>query len=291
MGSGEDAKRFLLHMRMTFNFVLSPLYAWGAFLTGKPIGGEFAVGFVAFHVFLYGGTNMFNSYYDRDEGPIGGLEQPPPVDSGLLWGSLALKAIGLLMALPLGWEFSLCYGTFLLYSVVYSHPTIRVKRRPLLSAVTVFLGQGLVGFAAGWTANGNTIQQLARSTPLIAMLGGALLTTGIYPLTQLYQIAEDEHRGDLTLTRWLGSKGTFVTVSLLLLTAAACIGYTFWSLGHRISCVLLTAYFLFALGAMALLFRLLPSLTARQIYRRVMTFNYLNAALLLVVLAVHLLTE
>jgi len=54
----------------------------------------------------------------------------------------------------------------------------------------------------------------------------------------------------------LGSKGTFVTVSLLLLAAAACIGYTFWSLGHRRSCVLLTAYFLFALGAIALLFRL-----------------------------------
>jgi 1,4-dihydroxy-2-naphthoate octaprenyltransferase len=123
------------------------------------------------------------------------------------------------------------------------------------------------------------------------MLGGALLTTAIYPLTQLYQIAEDKQRGDLTLTRWLGSSGTCITVSLLLLTAAACIGYTFWSLGDRITCVLMTAYFVFAVGMIALLFRFMPSLTARQIYRRVMAFNYVNAALLLLVLAFHKLAE
>ena len=36
----------------------------------------------------------FNSYYDRDVGPVGGLEQPPPVAESLLAFSLAVQAIG-----------------------------------------------------------------------------------------------------------------------------------------------------------------------------------------------------
>src|SRR5262249_5871011 len=118
-GSLAYWSRFLLHLRLPFNYVLAPLFVWGAFVSGTAPGRRFLLGFVAFHVFLYGGTNMFNSYFDRDEGPIGGLERPPPVDFGLLVGSLVLKAIGLLMATFCGTAFVMCYLLFTLYSVTY----------------------------------------------------------------------------------------------------------------------------------------------------------------------------
>jgi hypothetical protein len=121
--------RFVLHLRLKFNYVLAPLFVWGAFISGASPEWRFWLGFVAFHVFLYGGTNMFNSYYDRDDGPIGGLERPPPVDRGFLIGSLTLKVIGLLLACGVGGAFVVCYLLFVAYSVCYSHPAIRIKKR------------------------------------------------------------------------------------------------------------------------------------------------------------------
>jgi len=49
------------------------------------------IAFVALHVFLYAGATAFNSYYDRDEGPVGGLERPPPVLPALLPVALGMS--------------------------------------------------------------------------------------------------------------------------------------------------------------------------------------------------------
>jgi UbiA prenyltransferase family len=280
--------RFVLHLRLKFNYVLAPLFFWGAFVSGVPPGPRFWLGFVAFHVFLYGGTNMFNSYYDRDEGPIGGLERPPPVDRGLLIGSLALKVIGLLLACAVGVGFVVCYLLFVAYSVCYSHPAVRIKKRPLASALTVFAGQGIVGFAAGWLASGGLLPDMLTPTGLTGGLGGAALVSGIYPLTQIYQLADDARRSDMTLARWLGTKDLFWYIMILLGVGGACAAFVFSQKGFPMESALLVAYFVGILIYLAQFSMQVPRLAPLQIYRRTMRFNYVNSTLLLVLLGLHL---
>jgi 1,4-dihydroxy-2-naphthoate octaprenyltransferase len=276
--------RFVLHLRLTFNYVLAPLFVWGSFATGTVPDWRLWLGFVAFHVFLYGGTNMFNSYYDRDEGPIGGLEHPPPVHRGLLIGSLALKMIGLGLACLMNVPFVVCYCLFMLYSFSYSHPGIRIKKRPIASALTVFVGQGIVGFAAGWFASGGGFYALTQPTSLVAGLGGSLFVSGVYPLTQIYQLEEDRRRADMTLARWLGPDNTLRYSQILLGAGAACVGFVFWRQGFRVECGLLAVYFVGVLVYLQRLGRAVRALDPVTIYRRVMRFNYANSSVMLLVL-------
>ncbi len=51
--------------------------------------------FVILHLCLYTASNSFNSYYDRDTGPIGGVEHPPMPTRELLHWSLGLDALGI----------------------------------------------------------------------------------------------------------------------------------------------------------------------------------------------------
>src|SRR5205085_10044617 len=110
--------------------------------------------FVAFHIFLYTGITAYNSYYDRDEGPIGGLEYPPPVRSSLLPLALVMQTLGLLLALGTGATpvFIGIYMVFVVLGILYSHPRPRWKANPWLSALVVCGGQGGLGFLAGWAA-------------------------------------------------------------------------------------------------------------------------------------------
>jgi hypothetical protein len=100
----------IVHLRLHYQLVLlSPLFIWGFLLGGKVPSIRAGLGFLAFHVFLYGGITAYNSYYDRDEGPVGGLRFPPPVSEALLGFSLAVQAIGLVIALFVGIEFTVLY--------------------------------------------------------------------------------------------------------------------------------------------------------------------------------------
>ena len=61
--------------------------------------------FVIIHLFLYPASNGYNSYFDKDEQSIGGLKNPPPVNKGLYYLSLAFDLVALLLGLFIGWEF------------------------------------------------------------------------------------------------------------------------------------------------------------------------------------------
>src|SRR5262245_17257465 len=97
-GTAADLYLYWKHLRVPFQLSLAPLFLWGYFL-GNPSRGSsfslislttFVVGFCSFHLFLYAGITAFNTAYDRDEGPVGGMLNPPPVPRYLLAFSLAV---------------------------------------------------------------------------------------------------------------------------------------------------------------------------------------------------------
>jgi 4-hydroxybenzoate polyprenyltransferase len=194
------------HLRLGFNLVLSPIYLWGVWLAGGTLAdGRVLLGWLALHVFLYGGTTAFNSYYDRDEGPIGGMRHPPPVARGLLWWSLGVQAAGLPLAWLVGPAFFAAWLVLFVVASAYSHPATRWKARPGSALAAVALGQGGVGFLAGWwavapaTAGLEALADVTRPEVLVGVLTTALLLSGLYVVSQAYQTAEDRRRGDLTL--------------------------------------------------------------------------------------------
>ncbi|MBV9356541.1 MAG: UbiA family prenyltransferase [Chloroflexi bacterium] len=202
-------RALVVHLRVPFQLLLAPVFLWGWLLGGGGLTVRFALAFVTLHVFIYGGVTAFNSYYDRDEGPVGGLERPPPVLPELLPFSIAVQVVGLLLALLVAAPFALACVGFVVLSTAYSHPAIRLKAYPWVSMLTVGFGQGVLAYLAGWVGAGASLAELAGAIGLLGLTAATLIILGLYPLSQLYQVEEDRARGDRTVAVAWGSRRCF----------------------------------------------------------------------------------
>jgi 1,4-dihydroxy-2-naphthoate octaprenyltransferase len=213
------ARTLLVHLRLHFQLLLVPVFLWGWLVAlhdhgggaGRPLTRGVVVAFVCLHVFLYGGATAFNSYYDRDEGPIGGLEQPPPVVPALLPFSLAVKVAGLVLAAFVDVWFLAIAVLLVLLSVAYSRSWPRLKGRPWGSLLTVGTGQGVLVYVAAWAAVRGDVPSVLDATAVLGAVAAAGLIVGLYPLTQLFQMDEDRARRDRTVAVAWGARGSFAT--------------------------------------------------------------------------------
>jgi 1,4-dihydroxy-2-naphthoate octaprenyltransferase len=195
------------HLRLPFNLLLAPIFLWGVLLAGGSlVDRDVWLAFISLHVFLYGGTNAFNSYYDRDEGPIGGMLEPPRVDAGLLPFSLLFQLLGVPLAWLVGESFLVAWLALFVVFTAYSHPLVRLKANPALALGAVALGQGGIGFIAGWLTVRSDPGALWSADALLGALTTCVLLAGLYVVTQSYQVDEDRRRGDRTLPVILGPR-------------------------------------------------------------------------------------
>ncbi len=234
----SPAKNFLIHLRLPFQALLVPFMLLGAALARGRTTWRFALAFFVLHVCFYGGTTAFNSHYDKDEGPIGGLESPPPPGPWLLPGSLALQAIGLGLAAFVGLPFLAVCMTFAVLGALYSHPLTRFKGKPWPSWFTVMIGQGALGAIAGVTAIDDP-----HVTPELAfgVVGAAAIVGAIYPLSQVFQIDEDARRGDRTVAMMLGRTGTPRVAAALFALGCWLMGIAAWRAGRVVDAALFAA--------------------------------------------------
>lgn len=220
---------FLVHLRLPFQVALSVVVLWGVVWSGGTLSLRFLWVWLAWTVALSGGATAYNSYFDRDEGPVGGLRRPPKVRPSMLWLSLALQlAGGVLLAMSATWTDAGVYLLGALVFLAYSTPGIRTKSRPLLATATVAIGSGALASLAGSLAAGGG--------PNLGMLSAALFIAGFYPLTQLGQIDEDRRRGDRTFAVALGRNAAFAWSGIVLPLACSLnlwrVG--FWSAPGRV---------------------------------------------------------
>ena len=126
----------------------------------------------------------------------------------------------------------LIYG---LVSKMYSHPTVRLKKMPVIGWLAIGLFQGYFTLVMSAMAIGDlSITQTFTGQIQYAGLLSSFLLFGSYPMTQVYQHEEDASRGDITISLKLGILGTFHFTALTFLLAA--LGYllyfkTYFSLG------------------------------------------------------------
>ncbi|GAB4130342.1 MAG: hypothetical protein OHK0045_16900 [Raineya sp.] len=172
--------------------------------------------FLAIHLFLYPASNAYNSYFDKDEGSIGGLEKPPPVSKELYWVALIFDSMALLLAWAVSWQFAIDLLIYGLVSKAYSHPSIRLKKYPILSTLLVGAFQGFFTYLMSLQAmSGLDWKELSETKYLHPAFLSTCLLIGSYPMTQIYQHKEDRQRGDQTLSLLLGVEGTFVFTAIV----------------------------------------------------------------------------
>jgi 1,4-dihydroxy-2-naphthoate octaprenyltransferase len=245
MAPFRRAAPYIAHLRLPFMLTLAPIFLWGVLLSGGGWGLGTTAAFVALHLFLYPAATAFNSAFDKDEGPVSGLERPPGVPPGLTRFAAALAAAGAAAALLAGFGFLVAYALIVVWTAAYSHPATRWKASPWKSAAAIALGQGALGFVAGWIAAAPIGQ---GGEALFAGAAGAALTAlGLYPATQIFQREEDRERGDRTLAVVLGAAGALRLGAACLMLGGA---VTVWLTARRFGP---PDAFLIALGYAALI--------------------------------------
>ena len=192
---------FILHLRLHYQFlILSGGYLLGGLMSESMNTGHYWMQFLNVHVLLFGGATAFNSWWDKDEGPIGGLKNPPPMSKWMHPVSLGFMLAGWIWSLPVGWLYSSVYTVSLLLFWLYSTPIARWKGHPVLSMSAIGISTGLNSVLLGVLAAGGEL------TPFIAVaaLGASLILLSLYPVSQIFQVDEDMRRGDQTFAAVYG---------------------------------------------------------------------------------------
>ncbi|WP_181305692.1 UbiA family prenyltransferase [Rufibacter sp. XAAS-G3-1] len=223
--SWSDAWRLL---RIPFSLFLMPIF-WFALSAEPEVSFWRTVAvFLILHLLVYPASNGYNSYYDRDEGSIGGLKHPPKVTKSLYWLVWGFDVLAVVLSALLSWYFAAMVLLYLLVSKAYSYEGIRLKKYPILSTLVVVVFQGAFTFAMVQKGIGVADDILLSTNNLLLALVSSLFLCGSYPLTQVYQHEEDARRGDQTLSLKLGLWGTFLFAASSLLVATALLFYTYW---------------------------------------------------------------
>lgn len=218
---------YIRHMRLRAFPLVVAHFSAGALLAGEwrftsQTIGQWIAGALLWAGLGHSGTLALNSAFDRDEGDIGYLSDPPPVPRYLWLFGLALLALGAFGAALLPPQFLLAYLACMAMSIAYSVPPIRLKAHAGADVLNNASGYGVLTLYGGWAALGREI-----NPPILLILAGFFcLASAAYPLTQIYQYEEDLARGDRTLVIALGKRGAlrwslaFVVVAFAFLVAA-----------------------------------------------------------------------
>lgn len=207
-------KDILLHLRLPFSFFLMPVY-WFAISQTPNLDTPKAIWiFVILHFFIYPASNAYNSYFDKDEGSIGGLEKPPAVDNKLFWVSWAIDIVAVIIGFfVIDWLFALMIFVYSLISKAYSNDTIRLKKYPILSWFIVGLFQGAFTYFTIILAFQKDFANL--HVQILPAMISTIMLWAVYPMSQIYQHEEDAKRGDITMSMLLGIRGTFAFTAIV----------------------------------------------------------------------------
>src|ERR1044071_9614434 len=81
-------------LRIPFSFFLSPIYFFALGMCPQIDWPRAILVFIILHFLIYPASNGYNSYMDKDTGPIGGLEKPPAPSRQLYFITIVLDGVG-----------------------------------------------------------------------------------------------------------------------------------------------------------------------------------------------------
>ena len=215
-------KNTLKLLRLPFSFFLMPLFLFALSQSPNIIVFKAVVSFLVIHLLVYPASNGYNSYIDRDESPIGGLEKPPMPTKRLFYTTFFMDFLSSMLSFILiNFLFALCILLYILASRAYSSKQIRVKKYPIGGFLLVVFFQGAFTFYMAYLGITGT-QLIIDKATLFLLLGCSFQIAGAYPLTQVYQHKQDLDDGVITLSYKLGYIGTFIFTALMFFICNVC---------------------------------------------------------------------
>ena len=212
-GFWREVRDFIIHLRLPFQLVMFII-----FLTGFVVGGysnisNLILGAIIFFVFISGGTVAYNSYYDKDEGPINFIKNPPKPTKSLLVLSIIFKVSGIIFSLLIDFKFFIVCVVFVFMSVLYSHPKFRFKTKYGLDLVINGVGYGSLNILGGWLC---TTSEINFKILLLSIIAFFIVSAG-HPLTQVFQYEDDKKKDGKTFVAIFGPKKSLLVCLIFLL--------------------------------------------------------------------------
>ncbi len=218
-------------LRFPFSIFLLPVTLFAFFYIHPKLDLNLLLVLFIWHVLVFPASNGYNSFNDRDEGPIGGLKAPPLPTKALLNLCNVMDGLAILLSLFVNFYFTFFVAIYILISRLYSNKNIRLKKYPFIGFLVVFIFQGAWIFCADLFAF--SCQNLLQSNEVIfSAIASSFFIGTIYPITQIYQHESDKKDDVNTLSMVLGIKGTFIFSALLFLIAT---GFVFLSFSESIT--------------------------------------------------------
>ncbi|MHA4739308.1 UbiA family prenyltransferase [Dyadobacter sp. MSC1_007] len=204
-------------LRIPFSFFLAPLFLFAYSQAEVVMHRQALWSFLIIHLLVYPASNGYNSYIDRDEGSIGGLEKPPLPTIHLFYLTLFLDVAATVLAFSfVNTLFAVCLVLYIGASRAYSSRQVRLKKYPFIGFLTVVVFQGAFTYYMSIAGISGEALRLDASN-IFVLLGCSFQIAGAYPLTQVYQHEQDKREGIITLSYKLGYIGTFVFTALMFL--------------------------------------------------------------------------
>jgi 1,4-dihydroxy-2-naphthoate octaprenyltransferase len=213
----EYLRNTIVLLRFPFSFFLLPVSLFSLYFVEKEGNGNILPVMLIWHLLVYPASNGFNSFHDRDKGPVGGLLSPPEPTPLLLWVVNCMDVLAILLALFVNPVFSFFVAVYIAFSRLYSSRAVRLKKFPLTGFLVVFIFQGCWIFCANILALSGTVPP--RPGWICAAAVSSFFVGTMYPLTQVYQHKADREDGVKSLSMLLGIKGTFLFSALMFAVA------------------------------------------------------------------------
>lgn len=208
-------------LRFHFSLFLLPVFLFALSQVATIDWNNTLFVFLILHFLVYPASNGYNSYMDKDQTPIGGLQKPLLPTKELFWITVAMDIGAVILSVFVSVVFSVGILFYILASRAYSYREIRLKKYPVTGFLTVFIFQGALIFFIVFHAC--SLPQ-TLNVPLIPCFISSFLIGALYPLTQIYQHEEDKKDGVITISYVAGKRGSFV-LSGILFSAASLLLY------------------------------------------------------------------
>lgn len=250
--------------------------------------------FVIIHFLVYPASNGYNSYIDRDEGSIGGIEKPPLPTKSLFYLTLIMDFIAVMLAacfVHIG--FGICILLYILASRAYSSRLIRLKKYAVPGFLVVVIFQGAFTYYMSVLGISGHPMELSQSGWFL-LLGCSLQIAGAYPLTQIYQHEQDLKDGVVTLSYKLGYRGTFFFTAVMFILCNVFYYLYFASLHQTSTFFIIQIFFLPIVLYFGYWFYLVSQSVSHANFKNTMRMNQIaafcmNGCFLVLIVMKHLL--
>lgn len=213
-------------LRLPFSLFLLPISLFSFFYIQPELNFQLLLVLIIWHFLVFPASNAYNSYHDRDEGPIGALKAPPMPTEQLLLVANVMDSMAILLSLLINIYFTAFVLCFIVVSRLYSNRKVRLKKYPVAAFLIVCLCQGTGVFIANIFGLSSATLFSSESVVYSAIACYFFIGT-IYPITQIYQHESDAKDGVITISLLLGKRRTFIFSGLMFVLATLFIYLSF----------------------------------------------------------------